>query len=236
MGKCQICGEIKPIGTTSYGIVCISCLRKGNIMPISKSAYLTAENTMSAMPTAEQIQQLLAQNQALQTRLSQLETQEQQRTASIKISPRSGNLTLTWFKHGGQQGGRGSWMIPSKERDGRSYIRCAGVPATLRLNGSQVEIIAVLPVDANEARTFTNEFTNKQEVIVKRVQRDGGQSIPQATIPVAPIPVASIPATPIAPSVPVDTILDEARKLMPTGLFKTEAEAVEAVKRKYGIK
>src|SRR3990172_369004 len=99
------------------------------------------ENTMSATPTAEQIRQLMEQNQALMARVNQLEETEASRTASVKVS-KNGNLTLSWIKHGGQTGAgsRGSWLIPSKERDGRQYIRCGGVPANLSIVGNEIII------------------------------------------------------------------------------------------------
>lgn len=236
-GKCEICGELKPIGSTAYGIVCVSCLRRGYTKPISIKIPILTENTMST-PTAEQIQQLMAQNQALMIRVNQLEETEAQRTASVKIS-KNQNLTLSWVKHGGQTGAgsRGSWLIPSKERDGRQYIRCGGVPARLDLVGNEIVITSILPVDAKEAKTFTEKFTNAIEVRVAppAPRQDGGQApIVSASVPYqAPLISQPVPTT---PTVDVSTILAEAERLMPTGLFKTQVEAVNAVKAKYGIK
>ena len=234
-GKCQICGELKPIGSTSYGIVCVSCLRKGYIQPISRVNLLHGENTMSATPTAEQIRQLMAQNEALLSRVSQLEEQEASRTAAVKVS-KNGNLTLSWVKHGGQTGAgsRGSWLIPSKERDGRQYIRCGGVPANLSIVDNEIVITSRLPVDAKEIKTFTDKFVMQTEVRVMAppARQDGGQApipilAPQTTLP---MPISTTPT--IDPSV----ILAEAERLMPTKLFTTITEAVNAVKAKYGIK
>ena len=238
-GKCQICGELKPIGSTSYGIVCVSCLRKGYIKPISRVNLLHGENTMSATPTAEQIRQLMEQKQALMSRVSQLEEQEASRTASVKVS-KNGNLTLSWVKHGGQTGAgsRGSWLIPSKERDGRQYIRCGGVPARLDLVGNEIVITSRLPVDAKEIKTFNDKFIMQTEVrVMQPAQRqDGGQAPIPTTAPLSTYNTPPIAVAPSTPSVDVSVILAEAEKLMPTGLFKTITEAVNAVKAKYGIK
>jgi len=195
------------------------------------------ENTMSATPTAEQIRQLMEQNQALLSRVSQLEESEAQRTASVKVS-KNGNLTLSWLRHGGQTGAgsRGSWLIPSKERDGRQYIRCGGVPANLSIVGNEIVITSRLPIDAKEAKTFNDKFIMQTEVRVLAPQprQDGGQ-VPAPTT--APLPTYNTPPVPVAtPSVDISKILEEADRLMPTGLFKTQAEAVNAVKAKYGIK
>ncbi len=192
---------------------------------------------MSATPTSEQIRQMFEQNQALLARVSQLEEQEASRTASVKVS-KNGNLTLSWAKHGGQTGAgsRGSWLIPSKERDGRQYIRCGGVPARLDLVGSEIVISSRLPVDAKEIKTFTEKFIMQSEVRVLQPQprQDGGQA--PTTAPYQSVASTIQSTIPTTPTIDPMVILAEAEKLMPTGLFKSQIEAVNAVKAKYGIK
>lgn len=223
------------------GILCVSCSRQGYKTLKSKVILSIPENTMSA-PTAQQIQDLLAQNQALMARVNQLEETEAQRTASVKVS-KSGNLTLSWIRHGGQTGAgsRGSWLIPSKERDGRTYIRCGGVPATLTMVNGQITITALLPVDPKEQKTFTEKFVMQSEVrvLAPPVKQDGGQTMTPATAAPPYVPAPSPMPASYTPSTPQFTpeMYAEAMKLKAIpNLFSTDEQAINAVKAKYGIK
>lgn len=198
------------------------------------------------------LEQVLAENQRLQQQLNlvlgrvgDLEKQEKARTASVYRSA-NGNLTFSWRKAGVFR----SFLIPSKTPDGKiSIARSGNIPADIRLSptGKEILIQVSLPVDQEEAQLFNTAFTMQNQVIIQSGKKDAtGTPIPvtpsqpmtntQQWVPQSGIPTLQQPTTPVKPTMSPDQLVQEAQKLIDSGVpFASLADAVASVKKSRGL-
>jgi len=176
---------------------------------------------------------LQAQLQAQNAKIGTMEQAEKARTASVYVS-RNNNLTISWKK----QGVFRSWAQPTKSVDGKTWLRGGFIPATYSLGNGFLSISAQLPVDADEAKVFTEKFILQNVVESATPVKTGTTQAPVAPTATMPMPIAPVAIAPIPVTAQVssDQLVKEAQDLVNAGLYPSLMEAVASVKKARGIK